>query len=316
VKAIVVRQHGDPSVLCWDEVADPEPGEGQVRIAVHAAGTNPVDAGIRADGTWAGTALPWVPGYDVAGVIDAVGPGVTDLAPGSRVAAMTQFPGQGGGYAEFAVVDAAEAALLADSVSFVAAAAVPLAGGTAWEVIERLALPRGARLLVLGASGGVGSFLLQLAAVSGIEAVAVGRREHHDRLRRLGAVATLDYTDGQATSGGGRADVGRVDAIADLVGGSAPARWLTMLRDYGQIASIQPPELDLDALLDANVTFHGVLIGNRPARTRTLVDMLATGDLTAHVPHVLPLSEAEQAHRLLEGGHAGGKVVLVAGSGE
>ena len=162
-------------MLRWDEIADPEPGEGQVRIAVHAAGTNPVDAGIRADGTWAGTTLPWVPGYDVAGVIDAVGPGVTDLTPGSRVAAMTQFPRQGGGYAEFAVVDAAEAALLADSVSFVAAAATPLAGGTALEVIERLALPRGARLLVLGASGGVGSFLVQLAARSGIDVVAVGR---------------------------------------------------------------------------------------------------------------------------------------------
>jgi NADPH2:quinone reductase len=311
-----VRQHGDPSVLCWDEIADPEPGEGQVRIAVHAAGTNPVDAGIRADGTWAGTTLPWVPGYDVAGVIEAVGPGVTDLTPGSRVAAMTQFPRQGGGYAEFAVVDAAEAALLADSVSFVAAAATPLAGGTALEVIERLALPRGARLLVLGASGGVGSFLVQLAARSGIDVVAVGRREHHDRLRRLGAAACVDYTGGQGTSADGSTDVGRVDAIADLVGGPAASRWLPALRDYGQIASIASPELDLDTLVDANISFHGVLIGNRPERTRTLIDMLASGDLAAYVPHVLPLGDADEAHRLLESGHAGGKVVLVAGSGE
>jgi NADPH:quinone reductase len=307
VKAIVVRQHGDPSVLRWEEIPDPEPGDGQVRIAVQAAGTNPVEVGNRADGSWAGITLPWIPGYDVAGVIDAVGPGVTGPQPGCRVAAMTQFPTQGGGYAEFALVDAAEAAPLADSVSFVAAAATPLAGGTAWEIIERLALPRGARLLVLGASGGVGSFLVQLAARSGIEVVAVGRREHHDRLRRLGAVACVDYTDGPGAS----ADLDPVDAIADLVGGPAASQRLTALRSFGQIASIASPELDLDALVDANITFHGVLIGNRADRTRTLVDMLATGDLTAHVPHVLPMSEAEGAHRLLEDGHAGGKVVLV-----
>jgi D-arabinose 1-dehydrogenase-like Zn-dependent alcohol dehydrogenase len=191
MRAIVVRQFGDPSVLRYEETPDPEPGDGEVRIAVRAAGTNPVDAGNRADGTWAGIRLPWVPGYELSGVVDRVGPGAGNwnLALGQRVVAMTGFPLQGGGYAELAVAAASDVALLPDSVPFAAAAATPVAGGTAWEVLERLRLAEGDRLLVPGASGGVGSYLLQLAALRGIVTVAVGRREHHERLRRLGAAA-------------------------------------------------------------------------------------------------------------------------------
>jgi NADPH:quinone reductase-like Zn-dependent oxidoreductase len=95
------------------------------------------------------------------------------------------------------------------------------------------------------------------------------------------------------------------------VGGTAITPWLAALRERGQIAAIEPPELDLGALLDANVTFHGVLLTNAVERTRLLAGLLADSSLTAHVPHVLPLAEAVQAHRLLEIGHAGGKVVLV-----
>lgn len=311
MKAIIVREFGGPDVLEQDEVADPVPGAGEVRIAVHAAGANPVDAGNRADGTWAGIRLPWIPGYEVAGVVESTGPGARDLAPGERVVAMTDFPAQGGGYAELVVVAARNVVPLADSISFAAAATAPVAGGTAWEVLERLRLDRGARLLVLGASGGVGSYLLQLAALRGIATVAVGRREHHDRLSRLGAAACVDYTDGQGADDLRRAGQGGVDAIADLVGGTAVTPWLAALRERGQIASIEPPELDLGALVDANMTFHGVLLPNAVERTRILADLLADGSLTAYVPHMLPLAEAARAHRLLESGHAGGKVVLV-----
>jgi NADPH:quinone reductase len=311
VKAIIVRAFGGPHVLEHDEVGEPVPGAGEVRIAVHAAGANPVDASNRADGTWAGIRLPWVPGNELAGVVESTGPGAGDLTPGQRVVAMTDFPAQGGGYAELAVVAARNVVPLADSVSFAAAATVPVAGGTAWEVLERLRLARGDRLLVLGASGGVGSYLLQLAALRGVATVAVGRGEHHDRLRRLGAAVCVDYTDRHAADDLLRAGHGCVDAIADLVGGTAITPWLGALRERGQIASIEPPELDLGALLDANVTFHGVLLTNAVERTTILAELLAVGSLTAHVPHVLPLAEAVQAHRLLESGHAGGKVVLV-----
>ncbi|MBO0773940.1 MAG: alcohol dehydrogenase catalytic domain-containing protein, partial [Actinobacteria bacterium] len=158
MRAVVVSEFGGPEQLRLGQVADPVPGPGEVRIAVHAAGTNPVDAGTRADGSWAGLTVPCILGYDVAGTVDRVGPGVTGLAPGDRVMAMTHFPDGAGGYAELTVVDAALAAPIAPATSFTEAAATPLAAGTAQVVLSRLGLPAGGRLLVLGASGGVGLF--------------------------------------------------------------------------------------------------------------------------------------------------------------
>ena len=315
MKAVIVSKFGGPGVLEYGEVADPRPGAGEVRIAVRAAGTNPVDTGNRADGGWAGIQLPWVPGYEVAGIIESAGPDRGDLPPGQPVVAMMGFPAGGGGYAELAVVAADDAVPFDPAVPFAAAATVPVAGGTAWEVLERMRLPAGARLLVLGASGGVGSYLLQLAGLRGIETIAVGRPEHHQRLRRLGALACLDYADGQGADTLRRAGQDGVDAIADLVGGPAAGPWLPALRRRGQIAAIEPPELDLDALVDANLTFHGVLLDNDAARTRALADLLADGSLTAHIAHTLPLADATQAHRLLESRHAGGKIVLTTDGG-
>src|SRR5262252_7160539 len=103
VRAVVVSEFGGPERLRLDQVADPVAGPGQVRIAVLAAGVNPVDAGHRADGRWAGLDVPCILGYDVAGIIDSVGPGVAALTPGDRVMAMTHFPDGAGGYAELVV---------------------------------------------------------------------------------------------------------------------------------------------------------------------------------------------------------------------
>src|SRR5438045_2328345 len=175
MRAVLVSEFGGPEQLRPVRVADPAAGPGQVRVAVRAAGVNPVDAGNRADGMWAGLRVPCILGYDIAGVIDGVGPGVTGLAPGDRVMAMTHFPDGAGGYAELAVIDAALAAPIGAATSFADAAATPLAGGTACVVLARLGLPPGGRLLVLGASGGVGLFLLQLAAAAGITTIGVGR---------------------------------------------------------------------------------------------------------------------------------------------
>ena len=174
MKAMVIREFGGPEQLRMAEVSDPVPRPGQVRVAVQAAGVNPVDAGNRADGSWAGLTVPCILGYDIAGVIESTGPGLTGLAPGDRVMAMTHFRDGAGGYAELAVIDAPLAAPISAPVSFVDAAATPLAAGTAHDVLARLALPAGSSLLVLGGSGGVGLFLLQLAAASGIAAIGVG----------------------------------------------------------------------------------------------------------------------------------------------
>ena len=310
MKAVVVHRSGGPDELRVEDVADPEPAAGEVRIAVTAAGTNPVDAGNRSDGSWAKIDYPYVPGYDVAGVIDATGPGVTGVPIGDTVMAMTSFPRGAGGYAELVVTSADLVATLEHDVDLVGAAAVPLAAGTALDVLERLALDRGSTLLVLGASGGVGQFLLQLAGHEGLRPIAVGGRSSYERMRGDGAEACIDYSTEDVAQRTLQLAGGPVDAIADLVGGDLLNRALGALKPNGAAASIATPELDLDAVLDNNITFHGVLIGDDGTRTRRLADLFAREVLHPHVSHVLPLEEAAQAHRILESGHAGGKVVL------
>lgn len=315
MRAAVVREFGGPEQLRLAEVADPVPGPGQVLVTVHAAGVNPVDAGNRADGSWAGLSAPCILGYDVAGVVAGVGQGISGLAPGDRVMAMTHFPDGAGGYAEQVVVDGSQAALIGPEVSFTDAAAVPLAAGTALVVLSRLGLPAGARLLVLGASGGVGMFLLQLAAMAGITTFGVGRTAMHGQMLRLGAASCIDYASEDVAERAVTLAGGPVDAIADLVGGTLASAARPAVRPGGQIAAIATPVLDLDPLLDANITFHGILIQDDGERTRALAGLLDTGALRPVISHVLPLAAAADAHRILESGHAGGKIVLdIAGS--
>ena len=217
MKAVVVHRSGGPNELRLEKVEDPEPAAGEVRIAVAAAGTNPVDASNRADGSWAGIRYPFIPGYDVAGMIDAVGAGVSGVRIGDNVMAMTSFPRGAGGYAEFVVTAADLVATIRRDVDMVAAAALPLAAGTALDVLDRLALDRGNTLLVLGASGGVGQFLLQLAGEQGLRTIAVGGRSSHERMREDGAEACIDYTTADVEQRTVELAGGRVDAIADLV---------------------------------------------------------------------------------------------------
>ncbi|MBO0773258.1 MAG: zinc-binding dehydrogenase, partial [Actinobacteria bacterium] len=195
------------------------------------------------------------------------------------------------------------------------AAATPLAAGTAQVVLSRLGLPAGGRLLVLGASGGVGLFLLQLAAAAGVVTVAAGRQAMHAQMTGLGAAACIDYTREDLAAQTLALAGGPVDAIADLAGGPLAAAAFPALRPGGQIAAIATPDLDLDPLLDANITFHGVLIGDDGDRVRALAALLGQRTLRPVISHVLPLAAAAQAHRILEGRHAGGKVVLDVASG-
>jgi NADPH:quinone reductase-like Zn-dependent oxidoreductase len=224
--------------------------------------------------------------------------------------AMTHFPEGAGGYAELAVTDADLVAPIADTTSFTRAAATPLAGGTAELVLSRLALSPGSRLLVLGGSGSVGLFLLQLAARGELITFALGRPAMHELMRALGASHCVDYTAGHVAEQAIELADGPVDAIAALIEGPHLAGAFGALRPGGQIAAIATPDLGLDPLIDANVTFHGILIGDDGQRTRRLAARLADGSLRPVISHELPLAEAAQAHRILETGHPGGKIVL------
>jgi len=310
MRAVVIERFGGPEVLRVADVPDPEPGPREIRIAVHAAGTNPVDASNRSDGSWAGLDLPHVPGYDVAGVVDQVSAGVDANSVGDRVMAMMPFPRGAGAYAEMVVVDADLVATVPDDVSLVDAAAVPLAAGTALDVLDRVDVAPGSWVIVHGASGGVGTFVTQLAAARGIRVIAVASERSHDILLELGAAACIDYHDADIADAAVTIAAGPVDAVLDLVGGSSLQRSLPAVRRYGRLASIATPDLDLDPVVDANLTFHGVLIADGGERIRTLARLLATGVIRPVVAEVFPLERVVDAHRLLATGHAGGKIVL------
>lgn len=166
-----------------------------------------------------------------------------------------------------------------------------------------------------GASGGAGLFLLQLAAAAGITTIGVGRQAMHEHMTGLGAAACIDYTREDVAARTLKLADGPVDAIVGLAGGALAAAAVSALRSGGQIAAIATPELDLDPLLDANITFHGVLIGDDGDRTQALAALLDRRAQRPVVSHVLPLAAAAKAHRILEGRHVGGKIVLDVVSG-
>ncbi|MDH4158686.1 MAG: NADP-dependent oxidoreductase [Actinomycetota bacterium] len=310
MRAVVAESFGGPEVLAVRDVPTPVPGPGQVRIQVLGAGLNPVDTWNRKDGSWAGISAPVVLGYDVSGTVDVVGDGVRPDLVGTPVMAMTAFPRGAGGCAEYVVVDEPLVAPLERDVDLLAAASVPLAAGTAFEVLGLLQ-PAGPRMLVIGASGGVGLFLLQLAAAAGMHVVGLGRQQHHERMRACGASACVDYRDPDAIRRAAAAvPDGTFDSAADLVGGPLLAQAQPHVRDDGHLAAIATPGLDVDRLIDANQTFHGVLIRDNGPRLRQLGARYNQGQLRAHVAHVLPLEQAAQAHELVDSGEAGGKVVL------
>jgi NADPH2:quinone reductase len=310
MKAVVIDRFGGPDVLRVVDAPDPQARPGEVRVAVFGAGTNPVDAGNRADGTWAGIELPHILGYDVAGVVDQIGDDVEGVKVGDRVIAMTPFPRGAGGYAELVTIDANLVAPIPTTCSLLEAAAVPLAAGTAYEVLERIRLAPGSWILVHGASGGVGTFLVQLAAAQGLRVLAVGSGRSHDLLRSLGAAHCIEYRDVDVASVALELAGGPVDAIVDLVGGLTLQESLASVREHGNLVSIATPDLDLDGVVDANLTFHGVLITDSGDRIRILADLLGEGTIRPVIAEVYPLERVAEAHRRLEFGHAGGKIVL------
>jgi len=309
MRAAVVEVFGELGRITVRDVPTPEAGPGQIRIKVAAAGINPVDTYNAKDPSWAGIEPGCILGYDIAGTVESAGTDVSADVVGRKVMAMTAFPRGQGGYAEYAVVDEPLAAYLPDDADLVAAASVPLAAGTAWEVLKILE-PAGPSMLVIGGSGGVGLFLIQLAAARGIRVMAFGQERNHELMRANGAAACVDYRSPDAITTAVDLSGGSFDSIAELVGGPLAALVQPHLRHDGVIAAIAPPDLAIDSLIDANQSLHGILIRDNGDRLRHLADLFSDGRLRTHVTRVLPLDEVAEAHRLVDSGEAGGKVVL------
>jgi NADPH2:quinone reductase len=312
MRAVVYERFGGPEVLELRDWPRPEPKGGEVVVAVHAAGVNPVDAQNRADGAWAELQPPVIPGYDFSGVVEGVGERAADWAVGDEVFGALPVRGtRAGSYAEYVAVPAEIIAPKPKRLSHVEAAAAPVSACTAHEALRRLRLQAGEWLLIHGAGGGVGSFAVQIAVRSGVRVLAVASARHHELLGELGAEACVDYADERFDDAVQRITGGEVDAVADFVGGESLSRSLSLLRRRGRAVEIVELRGDLEPLIDRNQELHGVLFDpSDPDPLRAIGADLAAGRLRPIVSEVLALEQAGEAHRRLEAGHRQGKLVL------
>jgi len=306
------------------ELPTPEPRGHDVRVAVHAIGVNPVDWKMRSSGPirLAARALrpvrgprgPIILGVDFAGVIEAIGPSVTDLAVGQRVVGGTNFSrGQHGSYADTVVVHADQVCVLPDNVSFEVASTLPVAGVTAWMALtEYRRITAGRRALVLGASGGVGQFAVQIAKRSlNAELVAgVCSKANTELVRGLGADEVIDYSAGDPLEAA-RA-LGPFDVIVDCVGGYSAATCRSLLGPGGRHVMVagDSPAMMVQVLVPP---FRSRTILGKATRVRlgSVVDAVAAGHVTVHIAERLPLTDVEAAHEKSQTKRMTGKIVLL-----
>ncbi len=308
MRAVSPRAWGAPENLVPVEVDRPEPGLTEILVRVHAAGVNPVDWKTRAEGafgTWGDTPIL---GYDVSGVVEEVGPGVTLYRPGDEVFGMPRFPEQTGGYAEFVAAPARRFAPKPRSVDHVAAAALPLAALTAWQgLVETAGLRAGQRVLVHAAAGGVGHLAVQIAKAHGAYVIGTARAEKHAFLRDLGADEVVDYTRVDFAEA-----VRDVDIVLDGVGGAYGERSLPVLRRGGHLVTLPDPGGLPDPVRAAELGVHTGWTVVEPDRLGLLeiARLVDEGRLRAEIDTVLPLEEAAKAHAHGELGRTQGKIVL------
>jgi NADPH:quinone reductase-like Zn-dependent oxidoreductase len=301
MRAIRMDGYGGPEVMRLAEVAVPKPGAGEVRVRVKAAGVNPADlqwrAGLLAKMMPLG--FPHIPGYDLAGVVDKLGQDVDGIAVGARVAGTTARTQ--GAYAEYAIVPAGSLAPIPDDLDFAGAAALPTPALTGVQLIEDVIRPQAGQLvLVTGAVGGVGRFCVHAARQLGARVVAAVRAGHAEEALALGAEAVVRLGEEDWTGA-------PFDAVADTLGGPEVSRLCRHLKPGGTLGRVTMTPIDTDGL-SAEPIFM-VLHGDG-RRLAELARDVATGKIAAPVAHRLPLAEAAAAHRLLEAGGVGGKVVL------
>ncbi|CAA9397915.1 MAG: Bifunctional protein: zinc-containing alcohol dehydrogenase; quinone oxidoreductase (NADPH:quinone reductase); Similar to arginate lyase [uncultured Rubrobacteraceae bacterium] len=314
MRAMVTPRFGGVELFEERDLERPQPGPGEVLVRVVVAGTNPVDTKLRADGSFAGLEPPVVLGSDVSGVIEEVGAGVQDLTAGDEVYYTPEIfgPGSNGGYAGYHLARAGIVAIKPPSLSHEEAAAVPLAGGTAYEVIvRRLKVRVGETVLIHGGAGGVGSFAVQISRSAGARVIATAGPDNQQTLKELGADVALDYTQTNVTDAALEETGGTgVDAVFDCVGGDTVVESIPATRPYGRLATILGAQGDLTPLYVNNQTLHGVLLMRERARLDEMSLMLQRGQMKPLVDEVLDLNRVGEAHERLESGHGRGKVVL------
>jgi NADPH2:quinone reductase len=309
-----ITAFGDPSVLKLNPSLDKVPADGEVRVRSCFAGVNPIDAKTRAGLGWAAAQnkdkLPWTPGYDISGVVEKVGPGVTWLVEGDRVCGMVGFPLSAGGYGESVVASESELVKL-DGVSLQQGAALPLAGLTAWQgLLEHGGLQSGQRVLILAGAGGVGHLAVQFAAAYGAHVVATASGDNHSFLDSLGASRVVDYHQAEWC-----AEViadGQFDLVLDLVGGESGKAALACVKPGGRLVTVPTitAQLIKDAGAAVGIEVVGMLVHPDQQQLGQMLMLLRQGEVKVTLAGEFPLAEGALAHQTIEGGHVRGKLLL------
>ncbi len=323
MRAIRFHELGGPEVLRYEEAPEPRPGPGEVLIRVRAAGVNYADTMFREGRYFLRPEFPQIPGLEAAGEVVAVGEGVSGFAPGDRVMGPLE---KAGGYAEYAVAPARHLTRIPGSVSWVDAAAIPIAAVTADQVLHVAGrLAAGESVVVHAAAGGVGMLLVQMAKLAGARVIATASTDEKRQLAlSLGADMAIDYTQAdwpqqvRAATGGRGADV-----ICEMLGGDAFTAGWTCLAPWGRIvvfgmASGQMPSFNPIMLMPQNQSVTGYYVTSALERSdltqesyKRIWHALSERKLRIIIGETAPLSAAADVHRRLQGRQTTGKLVLL-----
>jgi NADPH:quinone reductase-like Zn-dependent oxidoreductase len=301
MKTVLIREYGSNDVVEVIDVLRPEPGAGEVLVKVHAAGVNPIDWKIRGGaGERMGMTLPIRLGSEVVGTIETCGAGVSQFQKGDAVFGMVPS----GAFSQYAVVKADHLVLKPKNVSFVEAAAIPLAGTTAWQALfDEAKLLAGQRLLITNSSGGVGSLAIQFAKARGARVTAVASGRNEKFVRDLGADHFIDYTR-QAFE-----DIATdMDVVLDTMGGEVYHRALRTLKKGGKMITVVAfPQDEAERYgVSAKRSFT---VPNAQSLSE-IARLVEAGKVTPHVDRVLAFAEVRDALAISEAGRTRGKIVL------
>ena len=312
MQAVRINEYGGPEVLKLEEVPQPVPAADEILVKVYASGVNPADWVVREGGMQSFLTLPLTLGWDAAGVVAAVGPDVTTFHVGDAVYGEPNFPGDGS-YAEYCAAKASQFALKPQSLTFTEAAGVPLAGLTAWTALFHDGqLQAGQRVLIQGASGGVGGFAVQFAKAKGAYVIATASAANLDYVRELGADEVLDYQ---------RQPVEQLVHDMDVVLEASPQREnaervkiIPVLKPGGLFVSVNL-DAPFDEAVEAALAQHqatGKLSGNQPKSEwlQEIAALIDAGQVQVLVSRVYPLAQVAEAHRESQTRRVRGKLVL------
>jgi NADPH:quinone reductase-like Zn-dependent oxidoreductase len=306
MKAIRIHEYGGPEVMQLDEIPAPKPAADEVLIRVHASSVNPVDwkirEGLRKDKF--PSPLPLVLGWDVSGVITETGNGVKNLKAGDEVYSRPD-PTRNGAFAEYIVVKADYVALKPKNIGHEQAAAIPLAGLTAWQgLFDHGELQAGQKVLIHAASGGVGTFAVQLAKWKGAYVIGTASESNMDFVRSLGADEVIDYKKEKFED-----RLSGIDLVFDTIGGETQQRSLKVLKNGGRLITTLKPE-NQEAAKERNIYVGGYSAQSYPDNLKQLAQLADEGKLKPVIAKVMDLKDAAEAEELSKKGHVRGKIVI------